>query len=127
MQRLPGWTLTETLVSMAIVFLLSGSVGYAGLQQVERAREAAARMQINTFAVALETYALDCGAYPTTTQGLDALWAPPVVAPVPTGWRGPYLAAPVPPTPWGGRYRYAAPGSDGAPWSIETEGREARR
>lgn len=116
--RLPGWTMAETLVGMAIVFTLTGTVGYLGIQQVERARQVAARSQIRILEIALESYALDTGVYPTREQGLKALFERPILAPVPRGWNGPYLREPLGPDPWGGEYRYEQPGPRGLPFQV---------
>ena len=56
--------------------------------------------QIEAFLIAVERYKRDCGQYPTTNQGLDALISNPVIR----GWRGPYLPETVPLDPWGNRY-----------------------
>ncbi|MDA3951488.1 MAG: type II secretion system protein GspG [Spirochaeta sp.] len=117
----PGWTLVEVLTSMAIVFLLTGTIGHIGGQQIQRARRLAAYQQRDALQIALETYALDCGIYPTEAQGLTALWEPPVLHPVPAEWNGPYLEGPVTDTPWGSPYRYEAPGPDGQPYLITFE------
>ena len=118
MPRLPGWTMAETLVVMTIVFTLTGTVGYVGIQQVERARLTAAENQVRILEIALENYALDTRTYPTREQGLEALYSRPIIAPVPRGWNGPYLRRPLGPDPWGGSYRYEAPGTDGLPYRI---------
>lgn len=120
MTRIGGWSYVETLVSMAIVFTLSATVGTVGTRQVERARVAAARAQIATIELALESYALDCGRYPSTAQGLSALWERPYLAPVPQGWNGPYLRGAPRPDPWGRPYQYDEPGPDGLPYQVSS-------
>lgn len=116
--RLPGWTVAETLIGMAIVFTLTGTVGYLGMNQIERARVTAAKSQIRVLEIALESYALDTGDYPTREQGLNALYTAPVLAPLPRGWNGPYLQKPLGPDPWGGEYQYHRPGPDGLPYAV---------
>lgn len=116
--RLDGWTMAETLIGMAIVFTLTGTVGYLGTRQVERARQAAAESQLRILEIALESYAIDTGDYPTREQGLDALYTRPILAPVPARWNGPYLRSPVGPDPWGGAYRYQRPGPDGLAYQV---------
>ncbi|MFP4152304.1 MAG: type II secretion system protein GspG [Alkalispirochaeta sp.] len=124
MKTAGGWTLVEVITSMAIVFALTGTVGHIGTRQIDRARELATRQQIVAFEIALETYALDCGTYPTEAQGLDALREAPVLHPVPRNWNGPYLTGDVPEPPVGGFYRYEVPGTDGAPYRIAVGGTE---
>ena len=52
----------------------------------------------------------DNGDYPSTEQGLTALWERPEVAPSPINWQGPYLDSPMTLDPWGNRYVYVRPG-----------------
>lgn len=120
--RVSGWTIAETLLGMAIVFTLTGTVGFLGTRQIERARLTAAESQVRILEMALEAYALDAGDYPTRDQGLDALYTAPVLAPLPRRWKGPYLHKPVGPDPWGGQYRYHRPGPDGLPYQVTFDG-----
>lgn len=117
---LGGWSYVETLVSMAIVFTLSSTVGVVGTRQVERARVAAVRSQLATLELALESYAVDCGRYPSTAQGLAALWERPYLAPIPTDWQGPYLRREPGADPWGNPYRYEQPGPNGLPYLVSS-------
>ncbi|MFW5785769.1 MAG: type II secretion system major pseudopilin GspG [bacterium] len=117
-----GWTFLETIVVISIILLLSGTVGIVAVGQLGRARVAVARAQLAGFALALESYALDCGTYPTEAQGLEALWSQPVMAPVPENWAGPYLMREVGLDPWGNRYEYRVPGPHGLPYEIRSLG-----
>ena len=120
--RLAGWTLAEVIVAMAIVFVLTSTVGVVGGRQIDRARYIAARNQVEALTVALEMYRLDCGGYPTSEQGLDALIKAPVLAPVPEGWAGPYLAGPVPLDPWHRPFIYSASEDDRFSLSYQAPG-----
>jgi len=86
-----GWTLVEIMVGIAIVLILMTSVGVVLVGNIYKARQAAARDHIKTFALALDAYLLDCGEYPSREQGLKSLVEKPILSPVPTGWDGPYL------------------------------------
>ena len=70
----------------------------------------AAQNQINLFETPLKMFYLDLNAYPTTNQGLDALWEQPSDLAMPDRWSGPYLEKAVPLDPWGKPYRYHSPG-----------------
>lgn len=105
-----GFTLIEMMVVLAIIGTLAMLVGPSILRNVGDANVTAARTQIETFAVALDAYRLDVGAYPTTEEGLAALRAQPLSGIPHVGWRGPYLRKPVPMDPWGRPYVYIAPG-----------------
>lgn len=104
-----GFTLIEMLVVLAIIGTLAMLVGPTIFRNVGDANVIAARSQVETLAVALESYRLDTNAYPTTEQGLAALRDRPGTDSVP-GWRGPYLRKSVPPDPWKHAYVYLSPG-----------------
>jgi general secretion pathway protein G len=118
-----GWTLVEIMVGIAIVLILMTSVGVVLVGNIYKARQAAAMDHIKTFALALDAYLLDCGEYPTQEQGLKALTEKPILSPVPTGWKGPYLQTlTIPTDPWGGEYEYRVPGPGGLPYGIRSFG-----
>jgi general secretion pathway protein G len=121
-----GWTFMETLIVIAIVLILTSSVGYTAIQYLDRARTATARSQIDSFTVALESYYIDCGRYPSTEQGLAALWEIPVIEPVNIGWNGPYLYKNIPNDPWGNPYEYTIPGPNNLPYGIRSFGADGR-
>lgn len=116
----------EVLIVIAIVLILTGSVGFMAFRYVDRARLVTARSQIETYGLALQTYALDCGGYPTREQGLAALWSKPSTEPVPAGWNGPYVDRKVGPDPWGRPYEYAVPGPDGLPFGLRSWGSDGK-
>lgn len=105
-----GFTLIEMLVVIAVIAILAATVGPMLINHVSDAKVAAARTQIEILGTALDAYRLDNDRYPTTAQGLSALWARPVTSPVPGNWRGPYLRKPPPPDPWNKQYEYVSPG-----------------
>lgn len=105
-----GFTLIEVLVVIAVIAVLAALVAPNVFRHVGSAKDAAARSQMEMLGAALDAYRLDNGRYPTTAQGLEALWTEPAVEPRPTNWRGPYLRKRVPPDPWGSPYYYVSPG-----------------
>ena len=117
-----GFTFVEILVAMMILFILLGTSGFAYFRYVSKARVVAAKNQIETLALALNSYYLDAGTYPTTDQGLEALWQQPILEPVPSGWDGPYLTKELPRDPWGYKYEYSVPGPAGLPFGIRSLG-----
>lgn len=78
-------------------------------REVEEAKVKKARMEIHALKVALMYYSLDAGKYPTTEQGLEALWSVP--NPALPAWNGPYLQKPLTNDPWGNPYVYRMPGT----------------
>jgi general secretion pathway protein G len=121
-----GWTFMETLIVIAIVLILTSSVGYMAIQYIPRARIAATKSQIESFCVALESYYIDCGRYPAVEQGLEALWQKPTIQPVNDRWAGPYILKSVPQDPWGNPYEYTIPGKNGLPYGIRSFGADGR-
>ncbi|HEX6616917.1 MAG TPA: type II secretion system major pseudopilin GspG [Gemmatimonadales bacterium] len=106
----PGFTLIELLVVIVVIGALAALVAPNVFRHVGAAREATARSQIEMLGAALDAYRLDNGRYPTTEQGLAALWNPPPGEPRPANWRGPYLRKDVPADPWSRPYVYRSPG-----------------
>lgn len=126
MQKDAGWTLIETVIGISAVLILSSFVGYTSIKYISKAKIATARSQIDSFAVALETYYIDCGRYPTAEQGLAALWQKPTTEPVSEKWDGPYVAKKIPNDPWGTSYEYSIPGKNGLPYTIRSFGEDGR-
>ncbi len=122
-QAQEGWTLVEIMVGIAIVLILMTSVGVVLVGNIYKARQAAARDHIKTFALALDAYLLDCKEYPTREQGLQALVEKPILSPVPADWDGPYLQIlKIPKDPWGNEYEYMVPGPGGLAYGIRSFG-----
>lgn len=107
----PGFTLIEIIVVIVVLAVLATLVAPNVFRHVGAAKEATARTQIEMLGAALDAYRLDNGRYPTTEQGLAALWQAPALDPRPTNWRGPYLRKTVPLDPWNTAYLYRAPGT----------------
>ncbi len=104
-----GFTLIELLVVIVVIGVLASLVGPSIFQHVGAAKTTTARSQIEMLGAALDAYRLDNGRYPTTQQGLAALWTAPAAEPRPSSWRGPYLRKESPPDPWKSPYAYRSP------------------
>lgn len=104
-----GFTLIEILVVIVVIAILATLVAPNVFQHVGAAKDATARSQIEMIGAGLDSYRLHNGSYPTSEQGLAALWEVPRIDP-PANWRGPYLRKPVPLDPWGNPYVYISPG-----------------
>lgn len=105
-----GFTLIELLIVMIILGLLAALVGPRFFGQEKKARQKAAKSQIALFEAALDTYRLDVGRYPTSEQGLEALFTRPQGI---DKWDGPYLKKEIPRDPWGHAYAYQSPSEHG--------------
>jgi general secretion pathway protein G len=117
-----GFTLVEILVVIAIIGLIMALVGPRVLNYLSQSKTKAARIQLESFASALDLYYLDLGRYPNNNEGLVAL----VQSANATGWNGPYLrGTAVPNDPWGHPYVYRTPG-DHAPYTIISFGSDGQ-
>ncbi|MCL2878835.1 MAG: type II secretion system major pseudopilin GspG [Treponema sp.] len=121
-----GFTFIETIISISIILILSAAVGFSSIKYMDKARNASCRNQIETFKLALQSYYLDCGNYPTEAQGLIALWEKPILAPVPAGWDGPYIDRQLSNDPWGNSYVYKNPGEKNLPFTIISYGTDGK-
>lgn len=104
-----GFTLIELLVVMVILAMLAAIVGPKLFTKVGKGKQSAAKTQIELLGQALDSYRLDTGHYPTTSEGLNALSANTGA----TGWDGPYLKKALPDDPWRKPYQYQSPGAHG--------------
>jgi general secretion pathway protein G len=106
-----GFTLVEMLVVIAIILLIVGLVGPRVLNYLGESKAKTAKIQIESFASALDLFYLDTGRYPTSSEGLAALVQRPGGL---AQWNGPYLKGGIVPSdPWGKAYQYRAPGQHG--------------
>lgn len=106
-----GFTFVETLAVLVVMSLLASQTGIAAFRLVKKARIATAKTQIETMKLALQSYYVDCGTFPTQEQGLKALWEKPELYPVPENWGGPYTEKKIPSDPWGTDYAYFRKGN----------------
>ncbi|MHB8165182.1 MAG: type II secretion system major pseudopilin GspG [Sulfuricella sp.] len=105
-----GFTLLELLVVMVIIGLLAAYVGPKYFGQIGKSEVKVAIAQIDALGKALDQYRLDMGHYPSTEEGLNALFAKPANE---AKWQGPYLKKAAPLDPWGHPYVYRNPGEHG--------------
>ncbi|MDE1999632.1 MAG: type II secretion system major pseudopilin GspG [Burkholderiales bacterium] len=117
-----GFTLLELLVVLVIIGLLAGYVGPRFFSQIGKSEVKTAMAQIDALGKALDQYRLDTGHYPSTEQGLNALWTKPADE---TRWWGPYLRKAAPKDPWGREYQYKSPGDHGD-FDLYTLGKDGR-
>lgn len=104
-----GFTLTEILVVVVIIGLLSSVVLFNVVGARTSAQMTTARANISALSQNLELYSAQIGTYPTEDQGLDALVeAPAGLANAARYQRGGYIQN-LPVDPWGRPYQYIFP------------------
>lgn len=101
-----GFTLIELLLVMVILAVLAAIVVPKFTSRSEQARKTAAGQDISAFELALDSFEVDNGHYPSSDEGLGALVTQPSDA---SNWHGPYLKE-VKNDPWGHPYIYRYPG-----------------
>lgn len=102
-----GFTLVELMVVIFIIGLLAAVVVVNVLPSQDKAMVGKAKADIATIGQALEMYRLDNFVYPSASDGLGALVAPPTsLTNVARYRRGGYIKA-LPNDPWGRPYQYA--------------------
>jgi general secretion pathway protein G len=104
--RNSAFTLIELLLVMVILVVLASVVVPKFTARSEQARLTAAKTDLTNFETALDAFEIDCGRYPSSEEGLDALVNQPQGV---FGWHGPYIKN-VPLDPWRNPYVYVYPG-----------------
>lgn len=105
-----GFTFIEIMIVVIIIGFLASIVAPSLLSRIGETKQITAEAQIKNIEAALEQYYLDCGQFPTTDQGLQALMIEPNISPVPKGWDGPYFKREIPKDPWGNEFTFRSPG-----------------
>ena len=116
-----GMTLIEIMIVIAILGMLAAIVGVGVLKALEGARQGTAQAQIKDLESGLVLYNRDCGKYPSTAQGLQALVVNPGTCP---RWKGYLEKNQIPNDPWGNPYEYFYPGTHGQEMEIISKGKD---
>lgn len=109
-----GFTLMEILVVVVIIGTLAAFVAPKIFSEPDKARVVAAKQQLKGLMSALEMYNLDNQKYPTTEQGLRALWEKPSSGPAAKSWKSGGYINEVSADAWGNNYIYLSPGVHGS-------------
>lgn len=106
-----GFTLIELMVVMVILGLMAALVAPKFFGRLAKAKTSAAYTQIHLLGTALDSFRLDIGRYPSSSEGLEVLISSPSAE---ENWTGPYLKKEeIPDDPWGKPYIYKSPGDHG--------------
>jgi general secretion pathway protein G len=123
-EKKSGFTLIEILLVVVIISSLAAMIVPRLTGRSEKAKEAIAKADVTTnIPTALKLYELDNGRFPTNEQGLEALVVCPTLQPVPSGWSGPYVENTNLIDPWGRKYMYKYPGSEGLDYDLYSLGK----
>ena len=100
-----GMTLLEIMIVIAILGLIASVVVVAVMNNFERAKANTAKLKINEIRKACDLYKIEAGDYPSQSEGLRALTAPP--------GGGPAYLKEMPKDPWGQEFVYFNPARGG--------------
>jgi len=119
-----GFTLIELMVVIVIIGILAAYIAPKFIDRTDDAKISSAKAQIRSLETGLKLFRLDCGFYPSTEQGIQALISPPTTGTIPQNYKqGGYLeTTSVPQDPWGNEYLYESPGSNGFDYEIRSLG-----
>jgi general secretion pathway protein G len=118
-----GFTLIEILLVVVIIGALSSMALPRLVGRSDSAKKTAAKVDIESnIATALKLYDLDNGNFPTTEQGLEALFTKPAGL---ENWNGPYLER-KPIDPWGRPYLYKSPGDHRPDYDLYSPGKDGK-
>ena len=107
--RRNGFTIVEVLVVVIILGMLAAFIVPGMFKKLGQAKSGIAKGQIGTIESALEQYAIKCGGYPSSDEGLNALIEAP--AGLEEVWGSRYLKPSQIVDPWGRPFIYIEPGS----------------
>ena len=92
---------------------------------LDKAERRYTQKEIAEIEEALMRYSIEVGEYPTTEQGLEALWRAP--NPTPQNWWGPYVQDPISTDAWNNPYVYRSPGTRlGYEYDLLSYGRDGK-
>jgi len=107
-KRRAGFTIVELLVVIMIISMLAAFVAPKMFKGLSKAKCDIAKANMANIENALGRFRIDCGRYPSDSEGLDALLFPP--DDVEEKWNGPYLKASRLLDPWENPYDYRSEG-----------------
>ena len=120
--RSRGFTLIEIMVVVVILGILAAIVAPNVMRRIDDAQLTKVSSDIRTIETALNLYRMDNFRYPTTEQGIKALYEKPNDSSVRNWKQGGYLDPSARKDPWGNDYRYVYPGTHGKEFDLFSYG-----
>jgi len=105
MHEQAGFTLLEIMVVLVIIGVLAAVIAPRFVERADEAKVESTKIQMKNIAQALKLYRLQHGAYPSSSQGLNALVA--------AGENGKRYMDALPKDAWRHEFVYLAPGVHG--------------
>jgi general secretion pathway protein G len=107
-----GFTLLEILAVMTILGIIMAAVVPQVMKQLENGKKKTAKVLMNGIQQSLNSFQLDCGTYPTTEQGLEALITAPTIGTPCKNYDkdGYFPKKTIPNDPWNKPFVYISPG-----------------
>lgn len=120
-----GMTLIEIIAVLTIIVGIMYLVGQNVTKQFQKGKVLSTKAQVKLIEQGLEEFYGDNDFYPTTDQGLDALFKKPSTGRETQNWNGPYLKGDkAPKDPWGNEYQYIS--EDGQKFILFSFGRDGK-
>ena len=108
-KKVNGFTIVEVLVVILLISLLAVILVPKLVQRVPEAKRRIAKTQIVALEQLMSQFMMDCGRYPSQTEGMQSLRdAPPGLN---EKWKGPYAKESDLIDPWGTPFKYERPGT----------------
>jgi general secretion pathway protein G len=122
-EREAGFTLIEMMIVVAIIGLIMGMVGLNVMKKFDEARVDTTKNQIRQLTLILADFKRQCGNYPTSEQGLDAL-VRKENAPNCKNWEPFVPNSKLPQDAWSRDFLYSASGDDIEVKSLGSDGKD---
>ncbi|MCA9118895.1 MAG: type II secretion system major pseudopilin GspG [Planctomycetaceae bacterium] len=119
-----GFTLLEVLLVLTILVILGSTVGVFLSRTQTQAQKKVAKIQVDAIGQLMEQYHIDVGTFPTSQQGIDALFTAPADLGDTSKWAGPYSKKQIEPDPWSNPYQYESTGDSFRVWSWGPDGQD---
>jgi len=121
-RRQRGFTLIEIMVVVVILGILAAIVAPNVMRRIDDAQLTKVSSDLRTIETAMNLYRMDNFRYPTTEQGIKALYEKPNDSSVRNWKQGGYVDSGSVKDPWGNEYRYVYPGTHGKEFDLFTYG-----